>query len=135
MATKNTIYGRLMVIFQDATQLDNLISTGLKQSRAQREITTKDSNDEKESRPTIKSRSMDFSAYASNTSTSNFEQLQAAYDAGTINVWKFSSAVNGSKYFSASGYISDLNYKADHDGSLEVEGTIEITGALTFGTV
>lgn len=135
MATKNTIYGRLVVIFQDGTQLDNLISTGLKQSRATREITTKDSADDKESRPTIKSRTMDFKAYASNSSVSNFEQIQAAYENGTTQVWKFSTGISGSKYWSASGHITSADLNATHDGTLEIDGSVEITGAMTFGTV
>lgn len=135
MATKNTLYGRLTVIFQDGTQLDNLISTGLKQSRATREITSKDSLDDFESRPTVKKRSMDFKAYASNTSVSNFEQLQAAYENGTTQVWKFSTGVSGSRYWSASGHVTQADLSATHDGTLELDGSVEITGAMTFGTV
>jgi len=135
MATKNTIYGRLTVIFQDGTQLDNLISTGLKQSRSTREVTTKDSNDDFESRPTVRKRTMDFKAYASNTSSSNFEQIQAAFDAGTTQVWKFSTGISGSKYWSASGHLTQADFNATHDGTLELDGSVEITGVLTFGTV
>jgi len=135
MATKNTIYGRLMVLFQDGTAIDNLISNGLKQARALRNVTTKDSADDDESRPTIKTRTMDFKGYASNASSSNFEQLQSAFDNGTTNVWKFGSVVNGSKYWSGSGHLTALDFDAAHDGTLEVSGTVQITGVLTFGTV
>jgi len=135
MATKTTLYGRLTVIFQNNVQIDNLLSTGLKQARASRDQTTKDSADDHEGAPTIKTRTIDFKAYASNVSSSNFEQIQNAYDAGSIQVWKFSTGVSGSRYWSASGFITQCDFSATHDGTLECDGSVEITGPVTFGVV
>lgn len=135
MATKETLYGRLTVVLKSGVQIDNLISTGLKQATGMREVTTKDSNDTKESRPTIRSQTIDFKFYASNASSSNFEALQTSRDNRTIETWKYSTGVSGSKYWSASGFITALDFDAGHDNTLEGTGTVEITGDVTFGTV
>jgi hypothetical protein len=135
MATKDTLYGRLTVVLKNNVQIDNLISTGLKQATGTRNVTTKDSNDMDESRPTIKSQTVDFKFYASNVSTANFEALQTSRDNKTIEVWKYSTGVSGSKYWSASGFITALDYDAAHDGTLEGTGTVQLTGDVTFGTV
>lgn len=136
MATKETLYGRLTVVLKNGVQIDNLISTGLKQATGMREVTTKDSNDEKESRPTIKSSTVDFKFYASSqNAAANFEGLQTSRDARSIELWRFSTGVAGSKYWSASGFMTALDFDAALDGTLEGTGTVEITGTVTFGTV
>ncbi len=135
MATKETLYGRLTIILKSGVQIDNLLSTGLKQATASRDVTTKDSNNRKESRPTIQSTTMDFKFYASPNSAANFEALQTSKDQQTIETWRFSTGVAGSKYWGGSGFITALDFEAAHDGTLEGTGTVEVTGDVTFGTV
>jgi len=135
MATKETLYGRLTVVTKAGVQIDNLISSGLKQATGKRDVTTKDSNDVEESRPTIKSSTVDFKGYCSNVSTANFEALQTSRDNKSIELWRFSTGVPGSKYWSASAWISALDYDSGIDDTLAFTGTIQLTGEVTFGTV
>lgn len=135
MATKETLYGRLTVILKAGVQIDNLLSTGLKQGTGTRNVTTKDSEDWDESRPTIQTTTMDFKGYASPQSVTNFEALQNSKMNKTIEAWRFSTGVAGSKYWGGSGFITQLDFDAAHDGTLEFTGTIQVTGAVTFGTV
>lgn len=135
MATKETMYGRLTAVLRGGVQIDNLLTRGLKQNTGMRDVTTADSNDAKESRPTIKGATMDFKGYASNVSTASFEALQTSRDNKTIELWKYSTGIPGSKYWSASGFITQLDFDSSHDGSFEFTGTVELTGDVTFGTV
>ncbi len=134
MATTNPAYGRLLTLKFQGTTILNLKSSDLTQSRAKRDVTTKDSNDESESRPTIKERSIAFSGLMpqAGPNAAGGPALQTAYDGGTIGTCLYSSNLSGEPSWSASGFLTALNFKAPYDGNVEFDGTFQITGVVTF---
>lgn len=136
MATKTVKYGRLLTLRIGGTQIDNLISNGLSQSRDTRETTTKDSADDEESVGTIRRRSLSFNGLASQASSAGagFVALQNAYSSDAFVTWKLSSGTAGENYWSGSGTITKLDFEAPHDGNFTFSGEIKVTGVVTFGT-
>ena len=132
MATTSTAYGKEVVLKFGGTTVINQTNSSLKQIMAMRDVTTKDSNNSKESRPTIKSRTFDIKGLLPQYSTA-FSTYQAAYAAGTIGAWQFGSGFTGEPYWSGSGYFTALNFDAPQDGNVEYSGTIEVTGDVTTG--
>lgn len=137
MPTTNPAQGRRVTLKFGGTTILNLKASDLSQSRAQRDVTTKDSLDNKESRPTIASRSFSFSGLMpqAGPDAAGGPTLQTHFDAGTIGTCLYSDSLTGSPSWSASGYLTALNFKAPHDGNVEFDGTFEVTGAVTFTTV
>lgn len=137
MPTTSPASGRQVTLKFQGTTILNLKSSDLTQARAMRDVTTKDSLDNKESRPTIKSRSLTFSGLMPTTgpNAAGGPALQTAYDQGTIGTCLYSDFLTGSPQWSASGYLTALNFKAAFDGNVEVDGTFEVTGEVTFSTL
>ena len=135
-STTRPAYGRLMALKFAGTTILNLKATSLKQSRGKRDVTTKDSNDNSESRPTIIERSYDFSALMplDGPNAAGGPALETAFDAGTIGLVAFGDGLSGSPNWSASGFLTALNFDAPYDGNVEYTGTLQITGVNTFST-
>lgn len=136
MASKTVKYGRLLIITMNGTQIDNLVTMGLTQSRDTRETTTKDSADDEESVGTIRRRNISFSGYASEASSANagFVALQNAYASNSFVTWKITSNTAGEHYWSGSGTLTKLDFDIPHDGNFGFSGEIKPTGVVTFGT-
>ena len=133
MATTNPAYGRLCTLKFSGTQIVNLKASDLTQARAMRDVTTKDSADDSESRPTIKKRSFSFSGLLPNAGPDTLgPTLQTAYTNGTIGLCNYGSNLTAEGNWSASGFLTALNFKAPFDGNVEFDGTFEVTGALTY---
>lgn len=137
MPTTAPAHGRLLTLKFNGTTILNLKSSDLNQSVAIRDVTTKDSLDNKESRPTIKARSFNFAGIMPTTgpNAAGGPALQTAYDSGTIGTCLYSDNLTGSPSWSASGFLTALNFKAPHDGNVEFDGIFEVTGVVTFTTV
>ena len=137
MPTTNPAQGRRVTLKFGGTTILNLRSSDISQSRANRDVTTKDSLDQKESRPTIVSRSISFAGLMpqAGPDAAGGPALQTSFDAGTIGTCLYSDNLTGSPSWSASGYLTALNFKAPYDGNVEYDGTFEITGVVTFATV
>lgn len=134
--TTNPAYGRLVTLkFQGVTVL-NLKASDLTQKRGKRDVTTKDSNDDEESRPTIKSRAYSLSGLMpiGGPNTAGGPALQTAYDNGTIGTVNFGDNLTGSPNWSSSGWLETLDFKAPHDGNVEFNANFIVTGTVTFGT-
>lgn len=131
MATTTPAYGKLIVLKFNGTQVVNSTSNDLNQSRAMRDVTTKDSNDEKESRPTVKARTFSTNGLMPEAGVSSF---QTAFDNGTIGTWRFGDTTTGTPFWSGSGYLTALNFKAPFDGNVEYDLTVEVTGTVTAST-
>ena len=133
MSTLNPAYGRLVALKYNGVRVLNLKSTDLSQTRATRDVTTKDSNDDEESRGTIKSRSFSFNGVmAQGGPNVGGVALQTAYDNGDIGTWFMGDGLSGSPSWAGSGTITALNFKAPYDGNVEFDGTVKVTGAVTF---
>lgn len=135
MPTTSPAYGRLLTLKFNGTAILNLKSSDLSQSVAMRDVTTKDSSDNKESRPTIHARTFSFSGLMPNAgpNAAAGPALQTALDAGSIGTWNFGSNLTAEPNWSGSGFLTALNFKAPHDGNVEFDGTVEVTGVVTFG--
>ena len=134
MATKNPAYGRLVTLKFGGTAILNMKASDFTQTRATRDVTTKESSDNEESRPTIASRSFSFSGIMPNggPNDSGGAALQTAFDAGTIGTCLYGSGLAAEPSWSASGYLTSLNFKAPHDGSVDFDGAFKTTGVLTY---
>ena len=137
MATKTVKYGRNLTLKIGGTQIDNLDSNGLSQSRDTRETTTKDSADNEESVGTIRRRSISFSGKASEASAAGagFIALQNAYDSDSFVSWELSSATGGDRKWSGSATLTKLDFEAPFDGNVGFTGELKVTGVVTFGSV
>lgn len=137
MPTTNPSQGRRVTLKFGGTTILNLRSSDISQSRANRDVTTKDSLDAKESRPTIISRSISFGGLMpqAGPDAAGGPALQTAMEAGTIGTCLYTDGLTGSPSWSASGYLTALNFKAPYDGNVEFDGTFELTGVVTFTTV
>ncbi len=137
MATTNPAYGRLVLLRRNGTAITNLNNTGLSQPRATRDVTTKDSSDEGEIRPTIKGpRSISFDgivALAATGSVVGVAQFQDDYTNGNVIMWKIGSGVSTDPYWSGSGFLTKYDIAAPHDNNMTFSGEIMTTGAVTFG--
>lgn len=137
MATIDPLYGRLMLLRRNGTAINNLKTTGLSQPRATRDVTTKDSNDEGEIRPTIKGpRSISFDGIVSNAASGSaigIAQFQDDYTNGNVIVWRLGSGVAGDPFWTGSGFITKLDISTPHDGNVDFSGEVMTTGAVTFG--
>lgn len=135
MATTSPAYGRLVTLKFGGTQIINLKASDLSQTRGSRDVTTKDSADDEESRPTIKGRTFGFSGLLPNGGPNALgPTLQTAYDGGTIGLCNYGSNLSGEANWSASGFLTGLNFKAPHDGNVEFDGTFKVTGVTTYST-
>lgn len=134
MATKTTVYGKTLTLTIGGTQIDNLLTNGLTQTRDTRETTTKDSNDEEEHRPTIKRRMLPFTGLYTEAATVGPVDLQNAYDNGTVLSWVYGTGVGGTHKWSGSGTVTKLDFEAPHDGNVGFSGEIKPTGPVTFAT-
>ncbi len=136
MATSNPMYGRLMLLRRNGTAINNLRNSGLTQPRATRDVTTKDSNDEGEIRPTIKGpRSISFDGIISNAASGSVvgvSQFQDDYTNGNVIVWKLSSGVAGDPSWTGSGFLTKFDITAPHDGNIEFSGEVMTTGPVTY---
>lgn len=132
--TTNPQYGKLTVLLLNGTQITNLLTNDLNFQRAMRDVTTKDSDDWKEQRPTIKEYTIPFTGLASKDAAQGFEEAFALLDAGTLCTWSWGTGVTGEPKWSGSGYLGSLNFKAPHDGNVEFDGEIQGSGAATKGT-
>lgn len=136
MATSNPMYGRLMLLRRNGTAINNLRNSGLTQPRATRDVTTKDSNDEGEIRPTIKGpRSISFDGIISNAASGSVvgvSQFQDDYTNGNVIVWKLSSGVTGDPSWTGSGFLTKFDITAPHDGNIEFSGEVMTTGPVTY---
>lgn len=137
MATSNPMYGRLMLLRRNGTAINNLRTTGLSQPRATRDVTTKDSNDEGEIRPTIKGpRSIAFDGIVSNAASGTIVgvvQFQDDYTNGNVVVWKLGTGVTGDPYWTGSGFLTKFDISTPHDGNIDFSGELMTTGPVTFG--
>ncbi len=131
MATIATAYGKEVVLKFNGTTITSQTSTDFNQSMAMRDVTTKDSINDKESRPTLKSRSFSVNGllpqYQAAIST-----YQNAFTNGTIGTFAYGSGFTGEPTWSGSGYFTALNFKAPQEGNVEYSATVEVTGAVTF---
>jgi predicted secreted protein len=139
MPTKSVKYGRLLTLrfalSGTPVQVDNLTTTAYNQSRDTRETTSKDSADNEESVGTIRRRTIPFTAFASEASTTGgFVYLQNAFDSDTFLSWKVGSGEAGAHFWSGSATLVKLDFSAPHDGNVECSGELKVTGAVTFGT-
>ncbi len=134
MATTSPAYGRLVTLKFGGTTLLNLKASSLKQARGSRDVTTKDSNDDFEARPTIKNRSFDFGGIMplAGPNAPGGAALQSAYDNGTIGVCLFGDNLTGSPSWSGSGFITALDFDAPYDNNVEFKGSFQVTGVVTF---
>ena len=132
MPTTSTAYGKEVALSFNGVTVINQTNSSINQVLANRDVSTKQSGNNKESRPTIKSRTFDVKGlmpqYQAAIST-----LQNAYENLTIGTWQFGSGFTGEPYWSGSGYFTSLKFDAPDAGNVEYSGTIEVTGAVTFG--
>jgi len=133
MATTNPEYGKNIKIKIGAIEIANLVSHSSNKSSDTRTVTTKDSNDWEEVRPTIKRMEIPFSGLYSKDSAYGYSQLDAAWRAGTAITWREGSFVSGEPYETGTGYIVALDKEMPFDGNVEFSGTIKITGEATIG--
>ena len=137
MATTEPSYGRLSLLRRNGTAITNLKSSGLSQPRATRDITSKDSNDEGEIRPTIKGpRSISFEVLITNAASGTHvgvAQFQDDYTNGNVIIWKEGSGVSGAPYWTGSGFLTKFDIEFPHDNSITGSGEIMTTGPVTFG--
>jgi predicted secreted protein len=131
MPTTNPQYGRELVIRLASSQVTNLVSHGISMSRETRDVTTKDSSDNQEVRPTIKSRQITFEAIRSENAVYGYEDLLTAYENGTAIQWQETAGVSGHQTLLGVGYITQLDKEAPHDGNVMFTGTVTVTGAVT----
>ncbi len=132
MATERPAYGRLFAIKFNGVRIINLKSSDLSQSKATRDVTTKQSNDNEESRGTIASRSFSFSGLmpGNGLGSSGGAALDSAYTNGTIGMCEFTDE---NLSWAASGILTALNFKNPYDGNVEFDGTLKLTGVVAFG--
>lgn len=137
MATDSPLYGKLMLLRRNGTAITNLRNSGLQQPRATRDVTTKDSNDEGEIRPTIKGpRTIGFDGIVSNSASGSIvgvSQFADDYNNGNVIVWKLGTGTTGDPYWTGSGFLTKFDISAPHDGNVEFSGEITTTGAVTHG--
>lgn len=134
MSTTNPLYGKLLVLLNNGTQITNLLSNDMNFQRAMRNVTTKDSGDWEESRPTIKSASLPFSGLISEDAAEGFEELYSDLDNGVPCMWVWGTGVTGAPKWSGSGFLQSLNFKAPFDGNAEFDGELKVTGLVTKAT-
>lgn len=131
MGTIATAYGKEVKLSFAGATVTSQTSTDFNQSMAMRDVTTKDSINDKESRPTLRSRNFSVTGlmpqYQAAIST-----LQNAFTNGTIGAFSYGSGFTGEPSWSGSAYFTALNFKAPQDGNVEYSGTLEVTGAVTF---
>jgi len=136
MATTNPAYARLVLLRRNGTALTNLKSTSLQQPRATRDVTTKDSADEQEIRPTLKeSRTIPFEILITNAASGTHvgvAQFQDDYTNGNVVVWKQGDGVSGSPYWTGSGFLTKFDVTFGME-NVEGSGEIKTTGPVTFG--
>ncbi len=132
--TQNPAYGRTVALKLNGVRLINLKSTDLSQSRATRDVTTKESDDNEESRGTIKSRSFSFAGIMPEEGPNAVAgpALQTAFESGSIGTWFMGDGLAGHPSWAGSGFLTALNFKAPHDGNVEFDGTVKTTGVVTF---
>lgn len=133
MPTTNPLYGKLVVLLNNGVQITNLLSNDLNFQRAMRNVTSKDSGDWSESRPTIKDATAPFTGLVSEDAAEGFEELYDDYDGGILCSWIWGTGVTGAPKWSGSGYLQSLNFKTPFDGNVEFDGELKITGAVTKG--
>jgi hypothetical protein len=133
MPTTNPLYGKLVVLLNNGVQITNLLSNDLNFQAAMRTVTSKDSNDWEESRPTIKSATLPFTGLVSYDAAEGIEEIYDDMEGGILCSWTFGTGVTGSPKWSGSGYFQSLNFKAPFDGNVEFDGEVKVTGAITKG--
>lgn len=130
------MYGRLMLLNRNGTAINNLKTSGISQTRATRDVTTKDSADNTELRPTIKTRTIAFDLLITNAASGTVvgvSQFQDDYTNGNIVVFKLGTGTAGDPYWTGSGVLTKFDISAPHDGNIEGSGELAITGAVEYG--
>ncbi len=130
--TESPAYGRRISIKFNGVRILNLKGSDLSQSKGTRDATTKESNDQEESRGTITGRTFSFNGIMPATGPNDVAgpALEDAFQFGTIGTCVYGD--EGAVNFSASGFLTALNFKVPYDGNVEIDGTFKITGVMSF---
>ncbi len=133
--TDSPVYGRRVSIKFNGVKILNLKGSDLSQNKGTRDATTKESNDQEESRGTITGRTFSFNGLMPVTGPNDVAgpALEDAFQFGTIGTCTYGDD-DDSYAFAASGYLTALNFKASHDGNVEMDGTFKITGVMLFSS-
>lgn len=134
MSTTNPEYGGNLKLKIGGTEITNLTSHNVNKERATRNVTTRDSGDNQEVRPTIKSRDIGFEGLISKDATYGYDEIDDAWRAGTLVTWREGSGVTGEPYETGTGYITSLQKEAPFDDNVTFSGTLQVTGDTTKGT-
>lgn len=134
MATTNPEYGNNLVLEINGVQIDNLLSNGFEPTREFRDVTTKDSQDWSESRPTTRSVTIPFEGLYSKTSVNGYEELFDAWSLGTLLNWKVTTGIAGDTIWTGQGFIESISLDGPMADNVTFSGSITVTGVVTKGT-
>jgi TP901-1 family phage major tail protein len=133
MATTNPQLGSDLKIYIGGTAITNLRSHGVELTRDTVDVTTKDSSNKEEVRPTISRATMSFDAIRSENATYGYEDLLTAWNNGTAVQVEETNAVTGHQTLLATAYVTSLSKTAPYEGEVSFSGTLQITGGITAG--
>lgn len=133
MPTTNPQLGSELKIYIGGTAISNLRSHGVELTVDTVDVTTKDSSNAEEVRPTIKRAVMNFEAIRSENATYGYEDLLTAYNNRTAVQVEETNATSGHQTLLATAYVTSLSKSAPFDGEVTFSGTLQITGGVTAG--
>jgi hypothetical protein len=133
MATRNPEYGNNLILEIGGVQLTNLLSNGFEPTREFRDVTTKDSGDWSESRPTTRSVTIPFEGLFSKSSPNGYEEIYDAWSTGQLLNWKLTTGVVGDTIWTGAGFIESCSLDAPNADNVTFSGSITVTGEVTKG--
>lgn len=135
MPTLGKLSGSLYKIKVGATNITNLMSSGMKHSTGTRDVTTKDSGADSEFLATLHNWTKDFELIVALDAAYGVADLYTAKLARTPVAVVLSTGVTGDEQWSGNAIITELDIKTGVEDNVMVSGTLQGTGALTMDTV
>lgn len=133
MPSNGILNGTLYAIRIGGTQISNLTSNSLSLSRGEMDLTVKESGQDYEFRPTVKTQEFQFEGKMALDAAYGYEDLYDAWDAGTAVTALLTTGVTGDMTLSGTGYVLTLDKQDPMEDAITFSGTLKISGGLTKG--
>ena len=132
--TTGIVNATLFKIYVGSNAIGCLTDISIDFSQSFRDTTCKDSGGDETFLPSTRSWSASGSGYHAEDATYGFDDLYAAYIAGTQLTIKYSSEIVGNKLYTGTAYIENLSRSGQFEDNEQFSVTFKGVGAVTEST-
>ncbi len=135
MPSSGGMNGSAILLKIETTTVAKLVSQSINFTRAEIDVSSKDSGGWKEVIYGQGSGSIDFEGVFDEAGTWGFDEAYAALVAKTVLTARVATTITGDKYYEAECILTSLSQSAPMEDKVSFTGTLTFTGAPSTGTV